>query len=211
VESIKAIALENDAKAISDHLGFTRAGQDGIELGHVVPMPFTLGAVEACCRNIERLQQHFDPLHFYLENPAYLFRFDGEMGEAEFMTRILSRTGCGWLLDLTNVHVNAVNFRFDPYDFIGCILPEANRVQMHLSGCSSHGDFGTYVGSHSHPIPEEIWNLYRFALEQAGTKVEAVFIEKDDAGDFARGTEVARAREIAIQIGHEQDSLQRAG
>ena len=213
MEAIHSLALENGAKAVSDHLGFTRDAQDGIDIGHFAPIPFTLGAVEATCRNIDLIQRYFDPLHFYLENIAYLFRFEGEMGEVEFMTRVLSRTGCGWLLDVANVYANAVNFRFDPYDFIGRIMPDAARVQIHLSGGFLDSASGTYIDSHSHCIPDEVWKLYRFGLEQAGPKVEAVFIERDENFPDEPGlrNEILRARETAVEVSRDHALLQRAG
>jgi uncharacterized protein (UPF0276 family) len=152
-------------------------------------------------------------LDFYLENIAYLFRFEGEMTEEEFLTRVLSSTGCGWLLDVTNVYANSLNFHFDPYDFIARVMPDASRVQMHLAGGFFDLDAGLYVDSHSHPIPSEVWQLYRFALEQAGERVRAVFIERDqnfpdDAG--WRG-EIRQARDIAQQVLADEPTFQRAG
>lgn len=213
LDGIRAIALENGAASVSDHLGFTRDAQDGVEMGHFAPVPFTLGALEATCRNVDFIQSHFAPLHFYLENIAYLFRFEGELGEVEFLTRVLSRTGCGWLLDVTNVYANAVNFQFDPYDFIARVMPDAARVQMHLAGGFFDAQAGTYIDSHSHPIPEEVWNLYRFALEQAGPKVDAVFIERDQnfPDDAGWRSEIRLAREVATQAAAELSVLQRAG
>lgn len=213
MDAIRAIALENGATSVSDHLGFTRDTHDGMEMGHFAPVPFTLGALEATCRNVELIQKHFAPLHLYLENIAYLFRFEGELSEIEFMTRLLARTGCGWLLDVTNVYANAVNFQFDPYDFIGRVMPDASRVQMHLAGGFFDAQSGTYIDSHSHPIPEEVWQLYRFALEQAGPRVDAVFIERDQNFPDESGwrNEVRRAREVAEQVAAEQLILQRAG
>lgn len=213
LEAIREVALENGATSISDHLGFTRDLRDGVEMGHFAPVPFTLGALEATCRNVDVIQQHFAPLHFYLENIAYLFRFEGEMGEIEFLTRVLSRTGCGWLLDVTNVYANALNFQFDPYDFIGRVMPDATRVQMHLAGGMYDEATGTYIDSHSHPIPDEVWKLYRFALEQAGPKVDAVFIERDQnfPDDSGWRTEIRQARDIAMQAAVDQSVFQRAG
>lgn len=202
MDAIKAIALENGAASISDHLGFTRDASGGVEMGHFAPLPFTRGALDAVCRNLAIVQKHFAPLSFYLENIAYLFRLDGEMGEIEFLTRVLSRTGAGWLLDVTNVYANSINFSFDPYDFIARVMPDALRVQMHLAGGFYDQQAQLYIDSHSHPIPPEVWELYRFALEQAGDKVDAVFIERDQNFPDETGwrLEVQQARRIAEQV-----------
>lgn len=178
-EALKAIAEENGAESISDHLGFTRDSQDGVELGHFSPLPLTQESLDTACRNIDYIQNRLAPFHFYIENIAYLFRLEGTMEEAEFLVSLLQRTGCGWLLDVTNVYANATNFGFDAREFIAEVMPAAPRVQMHLAGGFYDDKVEMYIDSHSHPIPEPVWDLYRFALETAGDRVDAVFVERD--------------------------------
>lgn len=202
MNALRAIALENGAQSISDHLGFTRDAQDGVEMGHFAPVPLTPIALDACSRNVDIVLDRFAPLHFYLENIAYLFRWDGTMDEAEFLARLLERTGCGWLLDVTNVYANATNFDFDGYEFIRTVMPTASRVQMHLAGGYFDEKVGLYIDSHSHPIPEPVWDMYRFALQQAGEKVDAVFIERDQNFPDEKGwrDEVRQVRSIADEV-----------
>ncbi len=59
LQALKAIAEENGACSISDHLGFTRDSDDGVEIGHFAPPPFTESALDATCRNIDAIQNHF--------------------------------------------------------------------------------------------------------------------------------------------------------
>jgi hypothetical protein len=202
LEALKAIGSENGAASVSDHLGFTRDGHHGVEMGHFAPMPYTLEALDATCRNIDLIQRYFRPLHFYIENIAYLFQFRGTMNEAEFLSEVLRKTECGWLLDVTNVYANARNFGYDPFEFIEQVIEVPKRVQMHLAG--GYWDDATqfYVDSHSQPIPDEVWGLYRFALERGRGKVEAVFVERDQ--DFPDETgwrdEVRQVRVIAEEM-----------
>lgn len=179
VDALKAIAFENGATSVSDHLGFTRDGDDGVEMGHFAPPPYTAAAVECTSRNIDVVQQEFGDVRFYIENIAYLFQFDGAMTEADFLKRVLKNTGCGWLLDVTNVYANSVNFGYDPYEFIADVMPAAQDVQMHLAGGYFDEKLDKYIDSHSHPLPEPVWDLYRHSLELGRGKVEAVFIERD--------------------------------
>src|SRR5688500_17911739 len=134
MKALKAIAMENGALSISDHLGFTRDGHNGVEMGHFAPPPYTEPAVEATVRNIEIIQKYFGDIRFYVENIAYRFAFEGTMSEAEFLKRVLKQSGCGWVLDVTNVYANSLNFGYDPYEFIAEVMPVADRVQMHLAG-----------------------------------------------------------------------------
>ena len=50
---------------------------------------------------------------------------------------------------------------------------------MHLAGGYFDEKVDMYLDSHSHSIPDPIWDLYKFALEQTKGKVDCVFIERD--------------------------------
>lgn len=200
--ALREFAFEIGADSISDHLGFTRAVTRGQQAEGFSPAPWTEEALDATCRNVNLIQDYFEPVRFYMETVAYLFRHGGEMSEAEFMSRLLTRTGCGWLLDITNVYANSVNFKFDPFDFIAEVLPTAQHVQIHLAGGFFNEQDGIYVDSHSHPIPEPVWDLYRFALACSRSRVDAVFIERDQNFPEENGwlQEVRLARRIAEQV-----------
>ena len=203
LEALRSIALENGADSVSDHLGFTRDSDAGVEMGHFAPPPWTADALSATCRNIDHIQKFMGDTKFYIENIAYLFNFAGTMTEAEFLSRVLDCTGCGWVLDVTNVYANARNFGFDAYDFIAEVMPKASRVQMHLAGGFFDDRANMYIDSHSHSIPDAVWELYRFALWQGLGKVDAVFIERDQDFPDENGwrAEVRNARFIAEGIG----------
>lgn len=202
LDALREIALENNAESISDHLGFTRDGNGGVEMGHFAPPPYTDAALEATCRNIDLIQYDFGDIRFYLENIAYLFQFDGTMSECEFLQRVLRRTGCGWLLDVTNVYANALNFGYDAREFISAVMPASDSVQIHLAGGYWDEDAQLYIDSHSHPIPDEVFHLYRHSLEEAGDKINAVFIERDQEFPDEAGWrgEVRRVREITESV-----------
>jgi len=203
LESLKSIASENGAESLSDHLGFTRDGNRGVEIGHFAPPPYTPAALDCTCRNIDLIQRYFGDVRFYLENIAYLFRFDGTMTEAAFLIGVLRRTGCGWLLDVTNVYANARNYGYDAYEFIAQVLPAADHVQMHLAGGFFDDKLSLYIDSHSHPIPKPVWDLYRYALVLGRGKVDAVFIERDQnfPGEEDWRQEVRQVRQIAEELG----------
>ena len=202
LEAIRDVAIENGAQSVSDHLGFTRDSDKGAELGHFAPPPWTQQALDATCHNVDHIQKFFGDTRFYIETIAYLFEFEGTMREADFVASLLKRTGCGWLLDVTNVYANSVNFGFDPYEFIATVMPHAASVQMHLAGGFYDEKSEMYIDSHSEPIPDPVWDLYRFSLWQGIGKVEAVFIERDQNFPDESGwrSEVRRVREIAEQV-----------
>ena len=205
LEGVLRAADENQVHAVSDHLGFTNSGPKGRDIGHFCLPPLSQAAVDATSRNIERIQKTLRDIPFFIENIAYFFQLDGDLSEEELIAGVLDRTGCGLLLDVTNVYANARNHGFDPYSFIARVAPLAPRVQIHLAG----GHFGEhermYLDSHSHPVPAEIWELYRHALRHARGKVEAVFLERDEniaTTDWAG--ELGTARRIVEEVEVEQ-------
>jgi uncharacterized protein (UPF0276 family) len=202
IDALRAIALENGAASISDHLGFTRGTSQGVEMGHFAPPPYTETALDATCRNVDLIQDAFRGLDFYIENIAYPFQFEGTMSEDEFLVRLIRRTGCGWLLDVHNVYANARNHGYHAREFILTVMRAADRVEMHLAGGFLDERTGFYVDSHSEPISEEVWELYRFALQAAGPKVKAAFIERDTNFPDEQGwrNEVRMARQIAVEV-----------
>jgi uncharacterized protein (UPF0276 family) len=206
MKALKAIAMENGALSISDHLGFTRDGHHGVEMGHFAPPPYTEPAVEATVRNIDIIQNYFGDIRFYVENIAYLFQFEGTMSESEFLKKVLQQSGSGWVLDVTNVYANSVNFGYDPYEFIAEVMPHADRVQMHLAGGFYDERSKMYIDSHSHPIPAPVWDLYRHSLELGRGKVDAVFIERDQNFPDEAGwrEEVRTTRQIAEEVHAEE-------
>ena len=202
LQLLTEIAHENGARSISDHLGFTRDGDDGVEMGHFAPLPWTQQALDATARNIDFIQNYVDPLHLYLENIAYLFRWNATMSESDFLSQVLRLTGCGWLLDVTNVYANSLNFGFASFQFVRQVMPAAERVQRHLAGGFFDVKVNMYIDSHSHPIPDAVWDLYRYSLEIGWGKVDAIFIERDQnfPAELDWRREVQQARSIATQV-----------
>lgn len=157
----------------SEHIAFTRAG--GIEIGHLSPLPFTHEAVDVLATNVEMARRSIDaPL--ILENITYSVQMPGaEMSEAEFLQVIVDRTGCGLLLDVTNLYTNAVNHGYDADEMIDA-LPLDAIVQLHFVGGRWEGD--TLIDSHSSATPPEVWSLLETILQRASVK--GVILERDE-------------------------------
>jgi uncharacterized protein (UPF0276 family) len=156
----------------SEHIAFTQAG--GIRFGHLAPLPFTNEALDTVCRNVERAQRRINaPL--MLENISSALELPGEMPEAEFVSAIAERTGCGLLLDVTNLYTNAMNRGFTASDYLEQI-PRGTPVQLHFAG--GFWDEGELIDSHSEPTPEPVWDVLRAAVERFD--VRAMILERDD-------------------------------
>ena len=125
-EGLDPVRLERLAEVVeavrppwfSEHIAFTRAG--GIEIGHLMPLPFNREAVETVARNVETLRKALpDGVPVALENIAYRFTLPGsDLTEAEFVRAVVEEAGVHLLLDLENVHANAANHGYDPIAFL---------------------------------------------------------------------------------------------
>ncbi len=164
---------------LSEHIAFTRAG--GVEIGHLTPLPFTAEAVETVSRNVAQLRATLPGMPLLLENIAYTVRLPGaEMDEATFVRRVIESADTGLLLDLENVHANALNHDYQPEAFLSA-LPLERVVEVHLAG-GVWSEAG-YADTHSRPVPEASWSLLEWLL--ARVPVHAVIIERDnDLPDF---------------------------
>jgi uncharacterized protein (UPF0276 family) len=175
----------------SEHIAFTRAA--GMEIGHLTPLPFTREAVRTLQQNISEARRAISaPL--ILENITTMVSLPGaEMSEAEFLTEVLKQTDCGLLLDVTNLHTNAVNHGYDAMQFLERI-PLERVVQLHFAGGHQYQD--RLIDSHSQPAPPEVWHLLECVLQRA--PVCGVILERDENLPPFREmlAEVTRAREL---------------
>jgi uncharacterized protein len=155
----------------TEHLAFTQV--HGWNIGHLAPLPLTREAVAAVCRNVKRWRDTVG-VPLLLENIAAMVVLPGELTEAQFLTEIVERAGCGLLLDLHNVYTNAVNHGTDALAFLDA-LPMERVAQVHLGG--GHDEDGYRIDSHSAPTPAPVWELLRLVAARAPLK--AVIVEWD--------------------------------
>jgi uncharacterized protein (UPF0276 family) len=157
----------------SEHIAFTRAG--GVELGHLAPVPYSREALDVLTANIAEVKELLD-IPLILENITYDFRLpDDELDEGAFLTELADRTGCGLLLDLTNLYTNAANHGGNLIELLGR-LPLDRVVQLHFVG--GHWEHGVLIDSHSQPVPTQVWELMDFVLARA--PVRGAILERDE-------------------------------
>jgi uncharacterized protein (UPF0276 family) len=157
----------------SEHIAFTRAGD--VPIGHLAPLPWTREAVDVVVRNVERVRRRID-VPLILENITATMIVPGsEMDEAEFLTAVLDRTGCGLLCDVTNLYTNSVNHGYDLDDLLAR-WPWDRVVQLHFAG--GHWHDGTLIDSHAHRTPPEVWSVLEAALSRA--PVRGIILERDE-------------------------------
>ena len=175
----------------SDHLCFTKVGDRHI--GQLTPIPYTREALRTVVANVKAVQAAMPGRPFLLENISQYFQFRGaDYTEPEFFTQVTKRTGCGVLLDVTNLHNNATNLGLDPRGYLDG-FPLDSVVQLHLAGSEWIG--GKLLDTHGGPVLEPVWDLMESVVE--GGNVRAALVERDqtfELGDLF--AEVRRADRI---------------
>ncbi|MFZ1872095.1 MAG: DUF692 family multinuclear iron-containing protein [Chania sp.] len=129
------------------------------------PLQFSQKEVIRCSDRAADLQQRYGiPLAH--ENAAYYLPCPGaEMREAEFLARLVQRSGTFLHLDLHNIYTNSINLPgFDLADYLDT-LPLERVISVHLAG-GSWAD-GLYHDWHDAAVPEPVWDLYEELLSRA--------------------------------------------
>jgi uncharacterized protein (UPF0276 family) len=180
----------------SDHLCYTKVGDQTI--GQLTPIPYTDEALKVVVANTKAVMAAMPGRPFLLENISQYFSFRGaDLGEPEFFAEVCRRTGCGVLLDVTNLHNNATNLGLDPVRYLDGFPLDA-VVQLHLAGSERIG--GRLLDTHGGPVLEPVWALMERVVGQGD--VRAALVERDqtfELGDLLG--EVRRAAAILAKAG----------
>lgn len=173
VRALAVAAEKLQSPLVSEHIAFVRAA--GLEAGHLLPVPRTRDSLIVIVENVRETQREL-PVPLVLENIATLVQWpDAEYDEADFLTEVLDRTGAWLLLDLANVHANAINHGGDPGRFLDR-LPLERIAYVHVAGGSER--HGTYHDTHAHPLSEPVKELTR---ELCRRRVPpGILLERDD-------------------------------
>jgi len=173
LRQLKALAARVKPVWISDHLCWT--GVHGVNLHDLLPIPYTKEALGHVVDRVNQVQDFLDR-PFTLENVSSYVTFgQSEMSEWDFVSEVSKRTGCWLLFDVNNVYVSAFNHGFSANDFLNGV-PKDRIVQFHVAG---HSHEETHIiDTHDHPVCDEVWDLYRQAVETFGPV--STMIERDD-------------------------------
>nr|WP_051722737.1 DUF692 domain-containing protein [Streptomyces albus] len=177
------------APLVTEHIAFVRAGgpltaSPRLEAGHLLPVPRTRDALDVLCENV-RIAQDALPVPLALENIAALISWPGEeLTEGQFLTELVERTGVGLLIDVANLHTNAVNRGEDPSAVLDT-LPWQALAYVHVAGGVERD--GVWHDSHAHPVTGPVLDV--LAELCARTEPPGVLLERDE--DFPAPAELA--------------------
>jgi uncharacterized protein len=163
LDKVKALIERYQPGLVSEHLSWSSVG--GRYLNDLLPLPYTEEALHHISARIQQAQDYLGR-QILIENLSSYLQFStSTIPEWEFITAVAQHSGCGVLLDVNNVYVNARNHGFDAADYLQAI-PVAAVGEMHLAGHTDEGD--CLIDTHSRPVAPAVWSLYEQAVRRFG-------------------------------------------
>jgi uncharacterized protein (UPF0276 family) len=154
--------------AFSEHLAWSTHG--GVFFNDLLPLAYDRPTLTRLCQHVDRVQERLG-LRMLLENPSTYLAFErSTMDEADFLCEVLRRTGCGLLLDLTNVHVSCTNHGRDALQYLN-MLPLDAVGEVHLAGFAQDTDAAgqpLLIDHHGSAVDAAVWRLFQATVGRMG-------------------------------------------
>ena len=176
LEQLAQLVEHIEPVRVSDHACFARGHAVGqhVHAADLLPIPFNSAALGVLCTNVQRVQDHLKR-QLLVENLSAYVSFSGsDQTETEFLNALVQRTGCGLLVDVNNIYVNALNDQLmgrchDP--LAACMqwidsIAAPSVGELHLAGHINLGD--VVIDDHGSRVCESVWQIYRHAQGRFG-------------------------------------------
>ncbi len=179
LDQLARLVARTEPVRVSDHACFARGPLPGtpsleVHAADLLPVAFNNAALAVMCANVQRVQDRLKrPL--LVENlSAYLSFNSSDRSETTFLSELVQRTGCGLLIDVNNIYVNALNEGLagsaaDPLaacmNWLDQIAPEAVG-EIHVAG--HHRGSDIVIDDHGSRVCADVWQLYAHAQQRFG-------------------------------------------
>jgi uncharacterized protein (UPF0276 family) len=169
---LEALIARFEPAVVSEHLCWSSYG--GRHSNDLLPLPFTEEALAHACARIDAVQERLGRAILVENVSAYRTFAESTIPEWEFVAEVVRRSGCGLLLDVNNIWVNATNHGFDPRRYLEAI--DGRTVgEIHLAGFEEVD--GLLIDTHGAAVTDAVWNLYADTIARFGPK--PTLIERD--------------------------------
>ncbi len=163
LRKLKRLVNAIEPALISEHLCWSSIA--GRHLNDLLPLPYTPEALDSVVANVLEMQDVLKRKILVENVSSYLQFSDSTMAEWEFVGDVARRAGCGILLDVNNIYVNAMNHDFDPLIYLDAIAI-GSVGEIHLAGFQDTGEI--LIDTHGAPVCDEVWALYEYAIARFG-------------------------------------------
>ena len=180
LDQLARLVQDIDPLRVSDHACFARgavAGQS-VHAADLLPVSFNDDALSVMCANVSQVQDRLKRAILVENLSAYINFKDSDQLETHFLNELVRRTGCGLLVDVNNIYVNALNeqkrqpsieARIDPVASCIAWLNEISDTavgELHLAGHNDCGDI--VIDDHGSRVCAAVWQIYRHAQQRFG-------------------------------------------
>jgi uncharacterized protein (UPF0276 family) len=165
LERLAALAGRIEPALVSEHLSWSSIG--GRFANDLLPLPYTEESLAHVVARVQAVQEHLGR-RILVENVSSYLEFQAStIPEWEFVAEVSRRAGCGLLLDVNNIWVNAANHGFDAARYLEAIPLDAVG-EIHLAGFQESD--GLLIDTHGAPVADGVWSLYELALRRFGPR-----------------------------------------
>jgi uncharacterized protein (UPF0276 family) len=163
LQKLKRLVDRVEPLLVSEHLCWGALGER--HFNDLLPMPYTEEALTLMAERVDRAQTALGRA-ILVENVSSYLQYRGStLSEFEFVAELTRRSGCGVLLDVNNLYVNAVNHAFDPSAALAA-LPAHCVKEIHLAG-HTRTEL-CLIDDHASCVTDAVWSLYQAALTRLG-------------------------------------------
>jgi uncharacterized protein (UPF0276 family) len=189
LDQLARLVKHIDPVRVSDHASFARGAFDGhtVHASDLLPIPFSAEALNVLCANVQQVQDRLQR-RFLIENLSSYLNWlpnpdEPPLQETDFLSALAQRTGCGLLIDVNNIYVNALNDQINgaPGDPVQQCLRWLDRIspavvgEIHLAGhCRVQPVPGEealgeiVIDNHGSRVCAEVWQIYAHAIARFG-------------------------------------------
>lgn len=172
LQRIKVFLDQFNIPLYTEHLSYCSANG---YLYDLLPIPCTEDAVHYVAARIRRTQEILER-RIAVENASYYVASPiSDMDDASFIRAVVEEADCDLHLDVNNVYVNSVNFKFDPVEFLRS-LPGERTVYIHTAGHFQEAP-NLIIDNHGDTVITPVWELLEEAYRLFG--VAPTLLERD--------------------------------
>jgi uncharacterized protein (UPF0276 family) len=163
---------------VSDHAAFARvatadAGGAIVHANDLLPIARTPASLDLMAAHVHEVQERLRRPILVENLSSYLDWNDATAWpEPDFFGALARRTGCGLLLDVNNLVVNALNAGAADAVAVACAwidaIDPAHVGEIHLAGYSAQPDL--VIDDHGSRVRPPVWRVYEHALRRCGAR-----------------------------------------
>ena len=176
LDQLAQLVHQIEPSRVSDHACFARgqvAGTD-VHAADLLPIPFNDAALDVLCSNVQRVQERLQRQLLVENLSAYITPAGDTLLEPDFLNQLVNRTGCGLLVDVNNIYVNALNAQLagSTADPVAACIAWLDRInanaagELHLAGHITTPDM--VIDDHGSRVCAQVWHIYRHAQAHFG-------------------------------------------